>query len=65
MPTRESLGRKVAFDGSVAAVEDTGDSDFADALREQRGLPAVFTVQAQDYFVKTSSITSSCARMYS
>lgn len=29
--------RGVTFDRSVAAVEDAGDSDFPDALREQRG----------------------------
>lgn len=37
VPARKSVDGEVAFDGSVTAVEDPGDSDFADAPREQRG----------------------------
>ena len=41
MPAREGVRREVAFNGSVTAVEDSGDSDFADAVREQRGFGGV------------------------
>src|SRR5437868_1536093 len=41
VPAGEGVRWKVAFNGSVTAVEDAGGSDFADALREQRSFGCI------------------------